>query len=174
MKGKLAQARGCQSRLDVRRATLHVMARGPDPTADVVHGLRVTQPSRAAAARSRGADRLARAARPPRGAPRSGACSDSGGPGRCAARAEDGVRPPGGRETSAERREQPSCTSEGTDSRADIRDGAGLGQAGRGCRGQEGSSQPLAHARRSAPRGRTAANRLMHMRLARPLSYDTE
>ncbi len=42
--------------------------------------------------------------RRPRGAPPPRSCPDSGGPGRCAARAGDGVRPLSGRETSEERR----------------------------------------------------------------------
>src|SRR6266496_4500168 len=69
----------------------------------------VTRPSRRAAAPAAApsscADRPARAARPPRGAPPPRSCPDSGGPGRCAARAEDGVRPLGGWETSEERRQ---------------------------------------------------------------------
>jgi hypothetical protein len=40
MKGNLTEEQGCASRLDGRRATRRAMARGPDPTADLVHDLR--------------------------------------------------------------------------------------------------------------------------------------
>jgi len=85
---------------------------------------------RAAAAASGCADRPARARSPAPRAPPFEACSDSGGPGRCAARAEDAFALPG-----SETSEEPSLVtivhSEGTDSPGDIPDGRALGQAGR-------------------------------------------
>jgi hypothetical protein len=92
--------------------------------------------SRHVLAPRRAADRPGGAARPPRGAPPPGSCSDSGGPGPCAAKAGDGVRPLGGRETSEERRQQPSCTSERTDSRGIYPTGACSARRVR-CRGAE-------------------------------------
>src|SRR5437016_9711979 len=77
--------------------------RGRRPRADTAHSKQSASWTRPHA-RPAAPDRPARAARPPRGAPPPRSCPDSGGPGRCAARAGDGVRPLSGRETSEERR----------------------------------------------------------------------
>jgi hypothetical protein len=142
----------------------------------------VSQPWCGAAARSRGADQRARAARPC-ATPRDSARLRGGGPPRCGVTERDGVRRRGGWETIRGSRSRPWCTSAKSDDRSHKRRARSAGGRhplqGASCTACRSTGSPRCSrcrcGRRLAPLSLLRRDRLVHRTpLGDPLIYTCE